>query len=267
MPRQCAVIGASVEGSLSPFIHRCFAAQQGLALEYRAISVAQPFFERAVQDFFDQGGFGLNVTIPFKERAYAMAEVKTLRAERAKAANILFYKNGLLLADNSDGDAFWSDLSERVTKPLRRILLLGAGGAARGIISAVSRFPDVELFLWNRNIARAHALQTDFPFITLWDKANTWPMDVVVNTLPPQGDVGIYEQCCQALQAKTLAYDLSYYPKRTPFLHFAAPFCERQTNGLSMLVLQAADTLRQWIPGANPDVRTVLEILLRVSSY
>lgn len=267
MARQCAVMGESVEASLSPWIHQSFAKQLGLALEYRAISVAKPQFEAAVHTFFAQGGFGLNVTTPFKERAYAMASKSSPRAESAKAANILFYKEGQLYADNSDGDAFWSDLQHRLPNRTARILLIGAGGAARGIASAASRFAENSVLLWNRNTERALHLQADFPYTTLWEKKDKQPIDVIVNTLPPSTVIDVYRQFTSAFQETTLAYDISYYPRETPFLHFAAPYCHRQTNGLAMLVLQAADSVRQWLPGARPDTRTVIELLERHIAY
>lgn len=263
MARQYAVIGESVETSLSPWIHRCFANQLGLALEYRALSVARPKFEAAVQSFFNQGGSGLNVTIPFKERAYAMASSKSPRAESAKAANILFYKDGRLHADNSDGDAFWRDLEHYLPKRPAHILLIGAGGAARGIASAASGMSDMHLMIWNRNVERASQLQADFPYTTLWEKAKKQSVDGVINTLPPNTGVEVYRQFSAALQDAVLAYDISYCPGETPFMRFAKPYSQKQVNGLAMLVLQAADSLRQWWPGACPDTNAVLELLKR----
>ena len=162
MKNNFAVIGNPIAHSLSPTIHQLFAKQTGLVFGYEKILVSQGKFELTVSDFFAQGGKGLNITSPFKQRAFAMAQTCTPRCQQAKAANTLWLSKGVLHADTTDGVGLIKDLSRYLTLEGRQVLLLGAGGGARSIIPSLLAANIAELMVVNRTELRAQELQIDF---------------------------------------------------------------------------------------------------------
>jgi shikimate dehydrogenase len=159
-PKRYAVIGNPVAHSRSPFIHQCFARQTGIALTYERLLAPLDGFEAAANGFFASGGHGLNITVPFKEAAWRLAaDSLSERARRAGSVNTLWNEGGVLRGCNTDGVGLIADLERLGAKPHgARILLIGAGGAARGVIGPLLDAGCDVLHVVNRTAARAHAL-------------------------------------------------------------------------------------------------------------
>ena len=268
-PDRYAVIGHPVEHSRSPFIHERFARQVGHDLRYTTIDATAAQFEAAARGFFEGGGKGLNVTLPHKQAAARLATDLTPRAERAGAVNTLTPReDGGLTGDNTDGLGLTRDLIHNfgVTVAGRRVLLLGAGGAARGALMPLLGLQPRELTIANRSPARALELAAEFRndgdvhgcgFADLRGE----PYDLVINataaslaneTLPlPAGVVGAHSFC----------YDMAYKAEDTAFVRWAQQRgCTRAVMGLGMLVEQAAEAFFIW-RGIRPDTAPVLAAL------
>ena len=163
MSARYAVMGNPVEHSLSPVIHQMFAELTGRSLTYEKILIDLPRFEQQARGFFSEGGKGLSITAPCKQRAFAMADESTTRCTRAKAANTLWMHEDRLQADNTDGVGLLYDLGRYIDIPGKHILILGAGGAARGILGPLLGVQPAYVMIVNRTLATAQALQKDFP--------------------------------------------------------------------------------------------------------
>lgn len=264
---RCAVVGNPVAHSLSPQIHQHFAAQAGLSLTYEKIQGDSQHFESQVENFFNEGGRGLNITLPFKTRAFAMAKVTTSRCAEAKAANTLWMQAGLLHADNTDGIGLIRDLKHYIDLSNKTILLLGAGGAARGVLGPLLAAPIARLTLVNRTIERAYALKSDFPqIICLPMMALKEPFDVIINATSASltdDDVGLPPFL---IHKDTLCYDLAYSSRKTSFVSFALMRGCVGVDGLGMLVEQAAEAFVIW-HGFRPETSEILRDLKQKLHY
>jgi shikimate 5-dehydrogenase len=267
-PPRYAVIGNPVAHSKSPRIHALFAQQTGKALEYGLLPAELDGFAQVVRTFFAQGGAGLNVTVPFKEQAYTLADVLSARAKAAGAVNTLWMQDGRLHGCNTDGVGLVGDLVRLgVRLSGARVLMVGAGGAARGVLQPLIDAGCTLLRIVNRNASRAHELAAAWQGVApvqaggLADAAVDGGWDVVINATStglagqaPQLPSGLYA-------AGGVAYDMMYGPKPTPFLVQAradgAALC---ADGLGMLVGQAAESFRIW-HGVRPDSEPVLQRL------
>jgi shikimate dehydrogenase len=257
--RVFAVIGDPIEHSLSPLIHERFAKQCGLSLTYKKILGHPKDFEQQVRTFFKEGGSGLNVTAPFKQRAFAMAKVRSTRCEMAGAANTLWMHNKTLCADNTDGVGFLSDLLRYFNPCGQAVLLVGAGGAARGILGPLLETRPAELVLSNRTMDKAQALHQLFPEIkTRAFESIKGNFDLVIHACPN----GSTPQLPRAfLSEKTFCYDLSYAPHaKTAFVTFAQSQGCKAQDGLGMLVEQAAESFYLW-HGVRPLSEPVIDFL------
>ncbi|MGQ3891490.1 shikimate dehydrogenase [Legionella sp. CNM-4043-24] len=258
---RCAVIGRPISHSLSPAIHQQFAGQFGMELVYERIEGHEQGFEQQVRDFFAAGGKGLNITLPFKERAFAMAGLQTPRCRKARAANTLWMENGRLHADNTDGAGLVNDLSRYVALQGRHLLVLGAGGAARGIIGPLLEAGISRLSLTNRDPVKAQALQQDFPVIHLAAFAKPEPADLIINAT----SAGVTGQALQLPEhlwaSRPFCYDLSYSKTgSTPFVDSAKRHGCQAMDGLGMLIEQAAAAFYIW-HGKKPDTDLARERL------
>lgn len=257
-----AVIGNPIAHSLSPFIHQRFAEQTSLTLTYEKICGDHAGFEKQVLDFFAQKGKGLNVTLPFKQRAFEMAKESTLQSKKAKAGNTLWMKSGELWVDNTDGIGLIRDLNRYMSLKDKNILILGGGGAARGIIWPLMDSQPAKLVLANRTADKLKAFQEDFPQMQTQDLAHLrGAFDLVINATSAslQGEsIRLPPDC---LQNKPLCYDLSYKQQGlTAFVDYAkSQDCPAQ-DGLGMLVEQAAEAFSIW-NGVMPDALPVLSEL------
>lgn len=246
-----AVIGNPINHSLSPQIHRNFAKQRGIELCYTRLTGELSTFEQQVRNFFLEGGKGLNVTAPFKERAFAMAEKITARCEQAKAANTLWMQEGLLYADNTDGIGFIRDIKRYRQLTGKSLLLLGAGGAARGILGPILAENPGQVAVANRSPEKAWILARDFSpllkveVITQFSDIQN-PFDIVVNCRPAK-TLNALSFPKKAFGRQTFAYDLGYdRENKTAFLHFAKENGFAAVDGLGMLIEQAAEAFKIW---------------------
>jgi shikimate dehydrogenase len=273
--RRYAVVGNPITHSRSPYIHEAFARQTGIALSYERILAPLDGFADTVRAFFDQGGSGLNITVPFKEQAYLLArEHLSIRARLAAAVNTLWMQDGFLHGCNTDGVGLMSDLARLGHAPgNRRVLLVGAGGAAKGVVLPLLEAGCATLRIVNRTSARAAELMAQLvshmpessPRVTaggLDEAEGSW--DIVINATSssledaaPALPLGIYA-------ADALAYDMVYGPEETPFMRQAqAQGVRHRADGLGMLVGQAAASFAIW-NGVTPEVAPVLSDLRRL---
>lgn len=254
-----AVMGNPIAHSLSPFIHQRFAEQTGNQLIYEKMHVNEEAFEFQVSDFFAQGGKGLNITLPFKQRAFAMAQVRTPRCIQAKAANTLWMEEEQLHADNTDGIGLIRDLSHYLDLKAKRVLLLGAGGAARGVITPLLEAHIAELTVANRTEEKASALQNDFRQIKSCSLSGlVGSYDLIINATSASLTEKAIPISPAILHPSTYCYDLAYSSKgRTPFVIWAHEQGCQAVDGLGMLVEQAAEAFFIW-HGVKPETTAVL---------
>ncbi len=262
-----AVMGNPVQHSLSPLIHAWFAEQTHQALVYEAIEVPVDGFPEAVARFQAEGGRGLNVTVPFKEAAWELADERSVRAEEAGAVNTLVLRDdGGRYGDNTDGVGLVRDL-ERLGWSLagRRLLILGAGGAVRGVLGPLLAAAPREVVIANRTLARAEALVARFAArgslaARRFEDLDGAAFDVVINgtsaslagELPPVPEACVRGAC---------VYDMMYGARPTPFLEWATAAGARHgADGLGMLVEQAAEAFFVW-RGVRPQTAQVLRDL------
>ncbi len=271
--RQFAVVGNPVGHSRSPAIHAMFAEQTGIALHYDTLLSPLDAFAETVKRFFDEGGQGLNVTVPFKEQAHALADSLSNRARLAGAVNTLWRQDGKLHGCNTDGVGLLSDL-ERLRAPLQgaRVLLIGAGGAAKGAVYPLLRAGCARLHVVNRTAGRALAMKEHFDAqlpehatqLTaggLDQAEGEW--DLVVNATSSGLQDTAPDLPGLRYAPGALAYDMLYAAQPTPFLRQAErQGAGRREDGLGMLVGQAAASFAIW-NGVTPDVEPVLAELRR----
>ncbi len=262
MPDRYAVFGNPIAHSKSPVIQARFARQTGQNLVYEAIEAPLAGFADAVLAFRAAGGRGCNVTVPFKEQAYALATWRSPRAEAAGAANTLSFAGAEIRGDNTDGIGLVRDLSDNLGFELagKRILLLGAGGAARGVGLPMMECKPAELFIANRTVGKACELAARFDCHGGgYDALVARRFDLVINAtaaslagdLPPLPD--------DIFAPGALAYDMMY-GRETPFLAFARRHGARCADGLGMLVEQAAEAFFVW-RGVRPQTAPVIKLL------
>lgn len=260
MSKRFAVIGNPVHHSLSPTIHQMFAEQTGIELTYEKILMDDALFEEQVLFFFNEGGAGLNITLPCKQRAFLMGKVPTPRCLLAKAANTLWWDKGMLQVDNTDGIGLVRDLARHVDLNQKRILLLGAGGAARGIIGALLNKKPLQLMVVNRTLDRAKLVQQDFPSLEIsrLEDLKEPAYDVVINaTSASLHGLGL-PLPSHILKNETFCYDVAYQAKGdTAFVKWATERGLQAVDGLGMLVEQAAEAYFIWNK-IRPEVTPVL---------
>lgn len=267
---QFAVFGHPISHSLSPQIHQAFAQQFGIELEYRAIDAAPEVFAETVRRFFLDGGRGANVTLPHKAAAFALASQHSESATRTGSANVLTLQpDGTLAAHNTDGDGMVRDITERHGADLRghTALLLGAGGAARGVAWNLLDAGVATLTIANRSPASADALADAIgdparAHTRYWhDLADIGSFDLIINATSA-GVLGTALQLPFSLAgARALCYDLSYGPAAGSFLAWARTAGARYAfDGLGMLVETAADAFALW-HGQRPATEPVYQSL------
>lgn len=269
MPDCYAVIGNPIEHSKSPQIHAAFAAQTGQDLEYSRLLGALEGFETQVREFFAGGGRGLNVTVPFKERAWRLADERSRRAESAGAANTLIaLSDGCLRAENTDGVGLVRDLTQNHGVELagRSILLLGAGGAARGVVRPLLKTRPVRLLIANRSAAKARALAADLaPLGPVQgcglDALAGQAFELIINGTAAGlgGQVPAIPADC--LVPAGVCYDMMYADRPTAFVSWGREHGAAQSlDGLGMLVEQAAESFYLW-RGVRPQTGPVIGLL------
>ncbi len=264
-PTHCAVIGHPIAHSRSPAIHARFAHQTGIELNYGQIEAPLTGFEAAVRQFFAEGGHGLNVTVPFKIEAWTLASHHlSARARAAGAVNTLWQVNGVLHGCNTDGVGLLADLQRLgAWRDTIDVLLVGAGGAAQGVLRPLLLTTRGHIHIVNRSADRAVALARNarHPRVTGGDLASSacsggWPLviNATASSLTDQAPdlpAGLYAY-------DSWAYDMMYSARPTAFMQAArADGATHQVDGLGMLVGQAAESFALW-HGVRPDPMPVL---------
>jgi len=266
MPDQYAVIGNPVAHSKSPKIHAEFARQTRQDLEYGRLLAPTHGFVSAASAFRAAGGRGLNVTLPFKEEAFAFATVLSQRARAARAVNTLKFEDNTIFGDNTDGTGLVNDLVRNLGRAVAgaRVLLLGAGGAARGVIAPLLEQQPAQLVLANRKLGKAQLLAEGFRGAI---EASAYAglagrqFDIVVNATSASLTGALPPLPRGAFARGALAYDMMYGKGETPFLALArAEGAAMLADGLGMLVEQAAESFFIW-RGLRPDCAPVLRLL------
>ena len=254
MPDRYAVMGHPIAHSKSPFIHRRFAADTGEPVAYEALHVEPGRFRAAVERFRSEGGRGLNVTIPFKEEAFALAVRCSERAKRAGAVNTLWFEGSEVCGDNTDGVGLVRDLTRNLAIDIegRSVLLLGAGGAARGVVGPLLDGSPRRLVIANRTASRAVQLARGFAeqgpvSAVALDALGTESFDIVVNATAASLAGDLPPLPPGTLGAGGVAYDTAYAAQPTPFVRWGmGEGAAVATDGLGMLVEQAAEAFRIW---------------------
>jgi len=262
MPDRYAVFGNPITHSKSPRIQAEFARQTGQDLVYEAIEAPLAGFADAVMAFRAAGGRGCNVTVPFKEQAYALATWRSERAKAAGAVNTLSFADDEIRGDNTDGIGLVRDLTDNLGLDLagKRILLLGAGGAARGVGLPVMECKPAELFIANRTADKARELAARFNCHGGgYDALPGHCFDLIVNATAASlaGDMPPLPN--DIFAPGGLAYDMMY-GRDAPFLAFARAHGAHCSDGLGMLVEQAAEAFFVW-RGLRPDSAPVIKLL------
>jgi shikimate dehydrogenase len=268
MTDRYAVIGNPIAHSKSPTLHAAFARQCSQDIRYEAILGPLDGFRAAVEAFRQAGGRGMNVTVPFKVEALALADTLTERARLAQAVNTLRFDADGIFGDNTDGIGLVNDIQQRLGFAIagKRVLILGAGGAARGSVLPLAEAGPARLCLVNRTLARAEALQAQFAGIAALDVAPCDGLagqcfDLVINAT----SAGLHGESLPLpdgiFAPGALAYDMVYGNAETPFMVAARALgASRVSDGLGMLVGQAAESFFLW-RGVRPDTGPVLQML------
>ena len=266
---QYGVVGHPVAHSLSPFIHALFARQTGQPMSYRLFDFTPEEFDERIGAFFAQGGRGLNITLPYKVAAVARAEELTARARHAGAVNTLaMRKDGTILGDNTDGVGLTQDLcvTQRVIVTRRRVLVIGAGGAARGVIAPLLGLEPEVVVIANRTADRAKALAAAFgqmgnvQGVGVRDIAGG-AYDLIVNATSASLTGEIPDVPATVIGTETFCYDMAYGKGGTPFVRWCGELgCRAAVPGWGMLVEQAAESFRVW-RGVRPLTGPVLSAL------
>lgn len=258
-----AVIGNPIAHSLSPIIHQAFAQQTGKALHYEKIRVEKNDLKCMIERFFKDHGKGLNVTIPYKEAVLALVQRVSPRAARAGAANTLWNVDGILHADNTDGIGFIKDITKYLNLAGKRVLLLGAGGAARGIIGPLLDEKITLLSIINRTPAKLMSLQESFPNLECLARLeNAAHYDLIINAVPAN-NIAHYTEvfALPNLSNRSFCYDLAYAKNmETPFIQYVIEKGCSAVDGLGMLVEQAAESFFIWY-GIRPLTEGILHQL------
>jgi len=259
--KQFAVVGNPIAHSRSPEIHVAFAKQTHIDLSYDRILAPLDGFETTIKDFFANRGDGLNITVPFKEEAFALCDVLTERAKAARAVNTLWMQNGQLHGDNTDGAGLVNAihaLSWSLNN--RRILILGAGGATRGVVLPLASAGAKEIVIANRTVARAESLVDDLSAFIKNTELQTIALDQLT---------GHFDMIINATSAslsgegitlpETLTFDHAYemaYGKPSSFIDQAKERGVPTADGLGMLIGQAAEAFYVW-NGLRPNLSTL----------
>jgi shikimate dehydrogenase len=265
-----AVMGNPIKHSKSPQIHKAFADQTDQRMTYTSILAPEDGFAEAVRQFFSEqeGGKGLNITVPFKQQAYQLADALSERAQRAKAVNTLIQRgDGTLLGDNTDGVGMVRDIMHNHDGRLagKKILVVGAGGAVRGVLGPLLAENPAQLILTNRTFEKAHHLAEEFQDLGRIQAVHMNQLSGTFNWIINGTAASLHGQVPDIPESvigeHTSVYDMMYSKEITPFNAWALDHgAEKAYDGLGMLVEQAAESFRQW-RGVMPSTATVISDL------
>ncbi|MBS0291899.1 MAG: shikimate dehydrogenase [Proteobacteria bacterium] len=270
-PDLYCVMGNPIAHSRSPWIHARFAELTGEPLHYERRLVPVDGFAQALRDFAAVGGRGCNVTVPFKLEAAQLAQHCSERVQLAGAANTLSFREGAIHADNTDGLGLVADIEQGAGVSLagRDVLLVGAGGAAAGVLGPLLRQGPRRVAVVNRTAARAQALVASHAALAELQKTELLALDiqapeadfdVIINATASSLQGAAAPMPASVLRAGSLAYDMMYGPAAQGFMDWAAAHGARPRDGLGMLVQQAAEAFLIW-RGLRPPAAQVLQEL------
>jgi shikimate dehydrogenase len=273
MTDRYAVIGNPIAHSKSPQIHAAFARQTGQDIEYTRLLAPPDGFRRTVEDFRAAGGRGANVTVPFKLEAFDLADEVSQSAKDAQAANFLNFDGGRIRADNTDGAGLIRDITGNLGFSIagQRVLLMGAGGAARGALQPLLAQQPAILTIANRAVEKALQLAEAYRYHPSaassvlsglrYDELAGHHFDLLINATSSSLQGELPPLPAGVFAGASLAYDMMYGKGLTPFLAFAQfQGAARLADGLGMLVEQAAESFLLW-RGVRPKTRPVIELL------
>jgi shikimate dehydrogenase len=260
---QYRVFGNPIAQSKSPFIHQQFAKQTQQSLNYQSELVELEQFELSVNKLIANDGKGANVTAPFKEQAFALCDELSERAKLAGAVNTLIFYNDVIYGDTTDGVGLVSDLlRHKIQLEDSKILLLGAGGAAKGVVQSLLEQTPKSLTIANRTLSKAQAITKQYPHhkikaLTFTDTEHL-TFDIIINATSTGLSGTILPISDQTIKSTVACYDMVYGKEPTAFLKQAKRLgVEHVIDGLGMLVGQAAASFHLWT-GISPDVEPVL---------
>jgi shikimate dehydrogenase len=272
MTDRYAVVGNPIAHSKSPEIHAAFARQTGHDIDYSRLLAPVDGFRATIESFRAAGGKGVNVTVPFKLEAFDLADEVSQCARDAEAANFLDFEDGRIRADNTDGMGLIRDIVHNLGFGLmnKRVLLLGAGGAAQGVLTPLLEHEPSILTIANRTVEKALRLAETFrrkPVAASsvlcglgFDELAGHHFDLVINATSTSLQGKLPPLPADAFAAGALAYDMMYGTTATPFLAFAAAHGAMTSDGLGMLVEQAAESFFLW-RGVRPETAPVIALL------
>ncbi len=260
-----AVFGNPVEHSKSPQIHKLFAEQTGVSLEYRAIKVPTDKLTSYIQLFSLEGGRGLNITVPFKEDACSLCTSLTQRAKTSGSVNTILFDDKMNIhGDTTDGRGLLNDLvnNHGIWLEDKSILILGAGGTVKSILESLSNIKTKEIILVNRTVSHAKTLEKKFDIKTYsYSELPNHSFDIIINgtSLSLSGKVPPISK--KNIKENTFCYDLMYSDGGTIFTEWAiGNGASQAVDGLGMLVEQAAESYKIW-HGIEPDTKSVIKFL------
>ncbi|MEY3720864.1 MAG: hypothetical protein RL618_1383 [Pseudomonadota bacterium] len=262
-PDHYAVIGNPIAHSKSPQIHARFAEQTGQQIRYERLLAPADAFEATVKTFIASGGRGANVTVPFKLEAFRFANELSARARAAGAVNTLHVRDGQVFGDNTDGVGLVRDIVEAAGVQIsgKRLLLLGAGGAARGVILPLLAELPARLQIANRTPERAAELAAQFSDQLVPIGASSFAelnesFDVVINATSASLSAELPPVPVTVFGSHSFVYDMMYSAQPTPFMQLASGYGAHVRDGLGMLVEQAAESFLIW-RGVRPQTAPV----------
>lgn len=265
------VMGHPIEHSRSPWIHARFAELTGQNLHYGKRLIPLDGFAPAVQAFMAEGGKGCNITVPFKFEAAALATSTSERALLAQASNTLTFRDGAILADNTDGAGLVNDIQRNAGLDLRgrRVLLIGAGGAAAGVLGPLLLAQPANITVANRTLAKASALVARHAALALLQNTELLThdlqrlegdFDVIINGTASSLNGGGVPVATSTLKPGALAYDMMYGPAAEGFMTWAREHGAVPRDGLGMLVEQAAEAFLIWRGVLPPSQQVLTEL-------
>lgn len=261
---QYRVFGNPIKQSRSPAIHQAFAESTDQKLIYQSELVELDAFEASVDHFIKQGGKGANITVPFKEQALVLCDQLSDRAKLAGAVNTLTFKQGDIWGDNTDGLGLVQDLlSKKVSIKDKKILILGAGGAAKGVILPLLEQNPYSITIANRTVSKAEKLCLQFEqqnklHACGFEQTNNQDFELIINATSASLSGDIPAISAELINANVVCYDMVYGKGLTPFLLWAQNQGAKTIfDGLGMLVGQAAESFYIW-RGVKPETNTIL---------
>ena len=267
MTDRYAVIGNPVAHSRSPEIHAAFARECGADIQYDRLLASATGFVQTVEAFRKDGASGANVTLPFKLEAFSYANACTSRAERGKSVNTLRFDKNRIVGDNTDGVGLCRDIVGNIGQPLQgaRILLIGAGGAARAVVGALLDCKPENLTITNRTAEKAQAIADEFNAGNVFCAVGLAALtsrrfDVLINATSASLAESLPPVPGTCFDTNALAYEMMYGKGLTPFLNLAASNGARTADGLGMLVEQAAEAFYCW-RGVRPTTGPIFQLL------